>query len=82
MLKEYSPLLSGSTEKAMEKDIKYETELSKESVWDGSPLDQARVDEMLKKFTAQGIEGYSTPPLCSSDTYLTIHLACKNWPKK
>jgi hypothetical protein len=62
MLKEYSPLLSGSTEKAVEKDIKYETELSKERVWDGSALDQTRVDEMLKTFTAQGSEGYILLP--------------------
>ena len=64
--------MSESTERAVEKEIKYRTLLSTESELDrNSTVDQARVFEILDKFAAQGSEGYSTPTLCSSDTYLT-----------
>jgi len=74
LLKGYSPLVSGSTEKAVEKAIKYGTLLSKKSEWDGNSLDQARVFESLKQSAIQGSEGYSTPRLCLSDTYLTTSI--------
>jgi hypothetical protein len=62
--------MSESTEKATKEAIQYETELSAQKEWDGSALEQARVFENIKKFAAQGSEGYSTPPLCSGDAYL------------
>ena len=71
LLAESSPLTSESTEKAAEKPIKYSTLLTTESKWDRDGLDRARVFEILEKFAAQGSEGYSTPPVCSSYTYLT-----------
>ena len=63
--------MSESTERAVEREIKYRTLLSTESERDRTTVDQARVFEILVKFAAQGSEGYPTPPLCSSDTYLT-----------
>ena len=70
LLKEYSPQTSGSTEKAVEKALRYRALLSKGREWDGNSPDQARVFEILKTFATQGSEGYSTP-LCFNDTYLT-----------
>jgi hypothetical protein len=64
LLEGYHPLPSESTVKAVDKAIKYGTTLST------ATLDQAAVVEILK----QGNEGYSTPPLCSSDTYLTTSI--------
>ena len=64
-------MISESTEGAVEKAIEYGTLLSAESEWNRSTIDQARVFEILNKFAAHGSEGYSTPPLCSSDRYLT-----------
>ena len=63
--------MSESTERAVEKPIKYSALLTTESKWDRGGLDQTSVVEILDKFAAQGSEGYSTLPLCSSDTYLT-----------
>jgi len=60
--------MRGSTEKAVEKAIKYGTLLSKRREWDGNSLDQARVFDILKQFAMQGSEGYSTPRLCLRDT--------------
>jgi hypothetical protein len=67
LLQGYSPLMSVSTEKTVEKAIKYGTVLSKKREWDGNSLDQARVFKILTKFATQGSERYSTIPLCSSD---------------
>ena len=69
LLKEYSLLMRGST-----KALKYGTVLSTEREEDGDSLDQSRVLEILKIFAAQGSEGYPTPPLCSSDTFLTTSI--------
>ena len=63
--------MSQSTERAVEKPAKYNTLLTTESKWDGDGFDQARVFEILEKFAAQGSEEYSTPLVCSTDTYLT-----------
>ena len=63
--------MSQSTERAVEKPIKYSTLLTTGSKWDGDGFDQARVFEILEKFAAQGSEEYSTPLVCSTDTYLT-----------
>ena len=74
LLGESSPLMSESTERAVEKAIKYGTLLSTESEWDRNAVDHAKVFEILDKFAAKGSEGYSTPPLCSNDTYLTTSI--------
>ena len=63
--------MSKSTERAVEKPAKYSTLLTTESKWDRDGFDQARVFQILEKFAAQGSEGYSTLPVCSSDIYLT-----------
>ena len=63
--------MSESTERAVEKPIKYSTLLTTGSKRDKDGLDQASVFEILEKFAAQGSEGYSTPLVCSSGTYLT-----------
>ena len=54
--------MSGPTEKAVEKVIKYGTLFSTKRESDGNALDQAGGFEILEKFAAQGNEGYSTPP--------------------
>ena len=55
--------MSESTERAVEKAIKYGTLLTTEGEWDRNALDQAKVSEILDKFAAQSNEGYSTPTL-------------------
>ena len=66
--------MSGSSEKAVGKSIKYGTVISTESVRDGNALDQAGGFEILEMSASQGSEGYSTPLFCSSDTYLTTSI--------
>ena len=56
--------------KAVEEAIKYGAVLSTEREGDGNALDQDGVSEVPNK----GSEGYYTPPLCSSDTYLTTSI--------
>ena len=74
LLKEYSPLMSGLSMKAVEEAIKYGAVLSTEREGEGDALDQDGVSEGPKRFATKGSEGYYTPPPCSSDTYLTTSI--------
>ena len=66
--------MSGLTTKAVEEAIKYGAVLSTEREGDGNALDQDGVPEVPKRFSTKGSEGYYTPSLCSSDTYLTTSI--------